>query len=110
MTLLGLSRTGRPARAPRRREAAAPLDVNAEVAVLRQDLAVLDARLAALAASLRRHEVVAALRAVDGPFAGDAPAAAGTTAQWLDRVRTSLEEPRATLAEAHVAAGGLASR
>ncbi|MCH1868089.1 hypothetical protein [Nocardioides sp. CFH 31398] len=110
MTLLGLSRTGRPARAPRRRETPAPLDVNAEVAALRQDLAVLDARLARLGASLRRPEVVAALRAVDGPFAGDAPAAAGTAALWLDRAREELAGPASTLAEAHVAAGGLASR
>ena len=106
MTLLGLARVGR---APRR-EAPAPLDVNAEVAAVRRDLAVLDARLARLGASLRRPEVVSALRAVDGPFVGDAPAAAETTTLWLDRVRGQLDEPRAALAEAHVAAGGLASR
>ncbi|WP_299052360.1 hypothetical protein [uncultured Nocardioides sp.] len=106
MPLLGPARAG----APRRRQAPAPLDVNAEVAAVRRDLAVLDARLARLGASLRRPEVVAALRAVDGPFAGDAPAAAETTSLWLDRVRGQLDEPRTTLAEAHVAAGGLASR
>ncbi|GAA1918196.1 hypothetical protein GCM10009737_19560 [Nocardioides lentus] len=107
MTFLGLARAGL---APRRREAPARLDANAEVAAVRRDLELLETRLRRLESALRDPAAAEGLVAVDGPFAGDAPAAASTAALWLARARTRLEGPRASLAEAHVAAGGLASR
>ncbi len=46
----------------------------------------------------------------EGPFVGDAPAALETCRQWLERSRELLASPAQSLALAHVAAGGLASK
>ncbi len=46
----------------------------------------------------------------EGPFVGDAAAALETTLLWLERSHQMLTPPAQSLAQAHVAAGGLASK
>ncbi len=46
----------------------------------------------------------------EGPFVGDAPVALETTRLWLERSRLMLVSPARSMAQAHVAASGLASR
>ncbi len=46
----------------------------------------------------------------EGPFLGDAPAALETCRLWLERSHQMLGPPAQSLAQAHVAAGGLANK
>lgn len=50
------------------------------------------------------------LIATEGPFVGDASAALETTRLWLERSHQMLSPPAQSLAQAHIAAGGLASK
>jgi len=55
--------------------------------------------------ALGEHLIVA-----EGPFVGDPVAALETTRLWLERSRQMLAPPAQSLAQAHVAAGGVASK
>ena len=55
--------------------------------------------------ALGEHLIVA-----EGPFVGDPDAALETTRLWLERSRQMLSPPAQSLAQAHVAAGGVASK
>lgn len=46
----------------------------------------------------------------EGPFVADTPAALETCRLWLERSHQMLAPPAQSLAQAHVAAGGLASK
>jgi hypothetical protein len=48
------------------------------------------------------------LKATDGPFADDVPAAVATATHWLNRAARLAEELRLALANSQVAVGGLA--
>ncbi|MQA06524.1 MAG: hypothetical protein GEV07_28720 [Streptosporangiales bacterium] len=57
---------------------------------------------------LRREEHSGRLESVDGPFAGDATAAVGTTHMWLSEAAVAAEKLSQALENAQIATGGLA--
>ena len=80
------------------------------ISELRDGMDVLAERIDALARWCAQPGVGERLVVVEGPFVGDAPAALETCRRWLEGSRQALGSPAQSLAMAHIAAGGLASK
>lgn len=79
------------------------------VGSLRQLIRALDNALGGVSTALSRAESTGDLVSVDGPFAGDVPAAKQTAQQWLDRASLTLSVgPARSIDNAHIALSGLA--
>ena len=62
-----------------------------------------------LGAWLEREAEASRIRASDGPFAGDVPAAVATAVEWLTQAAGLAEQMQASLANVHVVTSGLAA-
>lgn len=57
---------------------------------------------------LRREDTAQRLESLEGPFAGDARAAVGTSHMWLSEAAVAADKLREALDNAQIATGGLA--
>lgn len=80
------------------------------VGLLTETIDALDTVMARTARTTEESVQAGGMTVVEGVFAGDPDAAAHATTLWLDRGRDSLDAVRPHVANAHIAAGGLASR
>lgn len=85
-------------------------DLGRRISELREGVDLLTERIDTLARLCAKPGLDERLVVVEGPFVGDAPAALETCRRWLERSRQALDSPAQSLAMAHIAAGGLASK
>ena len=84
-------------------------DLGRHISEVREGVESLAERIDTLARACATLALDGQLTVTEGPFVGDAAAALETTRLWLERSRHMLGPPAQSLAQAHIAAGGLAS-
>lgn len=85
-------------------------DLGRCISEVRTGMEALAERIDTLARVCATPALAEQLIVVEGPFVGDAAAALQTTRLWLERSHQMLTPPAHSLAQAHIAAGGLANR
>ncbi len=85
-------------------------DLGRSISQVREEVESLAERIDTLARLCATPALGERLSVEEGPFCGDAPAALETSRLWLERSREMLASPAHSLAQAHIAAGGLANK
>lgn len=85
-------------------------DLGRYISEVREGVESLAERIDTLARVCATRALNEQLMVTEGPFVGDAAAALETTVLWLQRSHQMLDQTGQSLAQAHIAAGGLADK